>query len=92
MSNFENKLNQKAAELADLRGKSDEHVNAVGKYTVYFVLFFGAIFAASVYGIQHASTNAGQGVGWFAALLSGIALMSALWSWFGVLWEQYKRR
>lgn len=92
MSDLEDRLNQKAAELVDLRGKSDKHVGAVGKYSLYMVLFFGAIFVLSVLGIQSAKTNAGQGVGWFASVLSGIALASALWSWIGVLWEQFKRR
>lgn len=92
MSNLEDKLNQKAAELADLSGKSDEHVNAVGKYSIYIVLIFGVIFALSVYGIHNAKTNAGQGIGWFASFLSGIALAASVFSWLGVLWEQFKRR
>ena len=92
MSDFEDKLNQKAAELADLSGKDDKLVSAVGKYTLYMVGFFGAIFAVSIYGINTAKTNAGQGVGWFAAFLSGIAFTASLSSWFGVLWEQFKRR
>jgi len=92
MSDLEDRLNQKAAELADLRGKSDKHVRAVGKYALYMVLFFGAIFVLSILGTQSAKTNAGEGVGWFASVLSGIAFASALWSWLGVLWEQFKRR
>lgn len=92
MSDLNDRLNQKAAELADLTGKDDKEVRSIGSYALYLVIFFGGIFAASVYGINNARTNAGQGVGWFAAFLAGIALAASIWSWLGVLWELFKRR
>lgn len=92
MSEFERELDKAVEEIADLGRKDDKQLSAVGNYSFYILIFFGALFAASIFGIKFAKTNAGQGVGWFAAFLSGIAFLAAIWSWLDVLREIWRRR
>jgi hypothetical protein len=85
-------INRRAAAIARLDDKGTAHVRSVLKYSTYLVVISGILFAASIYGINNARTNAGEGVAWFASAITGLGFVSALISAAGVVRELQKRR
>jgi hypothetical protein len=89
---LEDEINRRAAAIARLDDKGTAHVRSVLKYSIYLVVISGILFAASIYGINNARTNAGEGVAWFASAITGLGFVSALISAAGVVRELRKRR
>jgi len=92
MRRLEDHLERKADALARLVDKGTPHVRSVLKYSIGFTIDSGTLFAASIDGIHAARTNAGGGVAWFAAAVTGLAFISALASTAGVVRELLRRR
>ncbi len=85
-------INRRAAAIARLDDKDTAHVRSVLKYSAYSVVISGILLAASIYGISNARTNAGSGVAWFAAAITGLVFVSTVISAAGVVQELRKRR
>lgn len=86
------RLDRRAAELARLDDKDDAHVRAMLRYSAIMLAVVGVLLWASIHGIHHARTNAGSGVGWFAAAITGLAFVAVACTVLSLVGELWRRR
>lgn len=86
------RLDRRAAELARLDDKDDAHVRAMLRYSTIMLAVTAALLWASIHGIHHARSNAGSGVAWFAAAITGLAFLAVASTVLGLVRELWRRR
>lgn len=82
----------KTAELERIDNKTTGFVRAVGRSSIWLLVFFAVIFIGAVWAINNAKTNGGVAVAWFVAVLSGIFLSGTIWSIVEIIVELIRRR